>query len=92
MPLDESDSIRARKRALRRAIVAQVLALDPAAQRADEAALTDRFLGLPGFAPARTVLLYVNAFPEEIATGPLLAEAFRQGKAVILPRAAATPP
>jgi 5-formyltetrahydrofolate cyclo-ligase len=86
MPSEERDSIRARKRALRRTVVAQVLALEPVARRADEAVLADTFPGLAGFAPARTVLLYFNTFPEEIATGPLLAEAFRRGKAVILPR------
>jgi 5-formyltetrahydrofolate cyclo-ligase len=80
------EPIRRRKRALRRAVTARVLALEPAARRRDEAALVDRFPTLPGFAPARTVLLYASAFPEEIATGPLLAEAFRRGKAVVLPR------
>jgi 5-formyltetrahydrofolate cyclo-ligase len=67
-------------------MVGRILALDPAARRREEAALSERFPALPGLAAARTVLLYVTAFPEEIATGELLARVLEQGKRLICPR------
>jgi 5-formyltetrahydrofolate cyclo-ligase len=78
--------IRAEKRALRRAAVAGILAMDPAERRRQEAALAERLPGLPGFAGAGVVLLYANAFPEEIATGPLLRAALEAGKRLACPR------
>src|SRR5437879_13596595 len=60
----------AQKRALRRAMVARIMAMDPERRREQEAALADRLAALPGFAEAETVLLYVTALPEEVATGP----------------------
>ena len=44
------------------------------------------FAALPGFAAARSVLLYVTAFPEEIATGPLLVQTLDHGKCLVCPR------
>jgi 5-formyltetrahydrofolate cyclo-ligase len=81
-----AEPFRERKRELRRAIVGRILALDPESRRRDETLLADRFATLPGFAEAETVLLYVTAFPEEIATGPMLDQALARGKRLVCPR------
>src|SRR5262249_47537639 len=75
-----AEELRERKRALRKSMVERILALDRQRRRQDEALLAARFVGLPGFATARSVLLYVTAFPEEIATGPLLEQTLERGK------------
>jgi 5-formyltetrahydrofolate cyclo-ligase len=80
-----AEEIRLKKRALRREIITRVLALDHDQRRRDEALLLAQFPALPGFATARTVLLYATAFPEEIATGPLLEHALQQGKVLLCP-------
>jgi 5-formyltetrahydrofolate cyclo-ligase len=77
---------KAEKRVLRRAIVERLLAMDPLDRRAQEAELSARLAGLPGFAEAEVVLLYVSAFPEEIATAPLLQLALALGKRLACPR------
>ncbi len=41
---------------------------------------------LPGFAAAKTVLLYVSAFPEEFETRPMLGQALGLGKQLVCPR------
>jgi 5-formyltetrahydrofolate cyclo-ligase len=79
-------AVRLRKRALRREMVARILALDPVQRRRDDALLAARFPALPGFARAHTVLLYASAFPEEIATGPMLKRALEAGKRLVCPR------
>lgn len=71
---------------MRKATVARILALDPSARRAEEAALAERFPRLPGFEAAERVLLYASAFPEEIATAPLIDDALARRKTVICPR------
>lgn len=76
----------ATKRQWRRSIVAAIAALDPADRHEQECALVDAFDALPGWAEARTVLLYVSAFAEEIRTAPFLSMAYDAGKRVILPR------
>ena len=76
----------AEKQRLRREIVSRVLALDPADRRRQEDWLAERFATLPGFAAAKTVLLYVSAFPEEFTTGPMLRQALDQGKRLVCPR------
>jgi len=78
--------LRQRKRALRKSMVERILALDPERRRHDEALLAARFSALPGLAAARSVLLYVTAFPEEIATGPLLVRTLECGKDLVCPR------
>lgn len=78
--------IRARKRALRRAMVARILDLPSAARVAQESALIQRFPALPGYRAAGTVLLYATAFPEELVTDPLLEHALSAGKRLVLPR------
>ena len=80
------DDLRRCKRLLRKAIVTQILALDPAERQQQDTALRDRFPALPGFAEAQTVLLYASAFPEEFATGPLLTMAREAGKRLACPR------
>ena len=77
--------IRSQKQSLRRAMIDRILALDPDDRRGQEAALADRFAVLPGFEEARTVLLYVSAFPEEIATGPMLLGTLGPGQEAGLP-------
>ncbi|SIO21524.1 5-formyltetrahydrofolate cyclo-ligase [Singulisphaera sp. GP187] len=78
--------LRARKRELRKAMVERILALDPADRRTHEANLAARFTSLPGFAAAKSVLLYATAFPEEIATQSMLEVALEQGKHLVCPR------
>lgn len=74
------------KRALRRQVIAQIRALQPADRAAQEAALFDRLSTLPSFSTAHTILLYASHFPEEIATGPLIDLVVSQGRKVVLPR------
>ena len=77
--------IPARKQALRRAVLASILKLDRPERDRQEAILVERFAALPGLAGARTVLLYVSAFPEEIATSPMLRLALARGQVLICP-------
>ena len=81
-----SMDIPAQKQAIRRAMVERILALDPDDRRRQEADLTRRLATLPGFEAAGTVLLYVSAFPEEIATGPALRQVLSLGKRLVCPR------
>jgi 5-formyltetrahydrofolate cyclo-ligase len=81
-----AEQLRQGKRALRKSMVERVLALDLERRRHDEVLLAARFSALPGFAEARSVLLYVMAFPEEIATGPLLVQTLECGKDLVCPR------
>jgi 5-formyltetrahydrofolate cyclo-ligase len=74
------------KREWRRTILSAIAALDPQERQAQESALVDAFLALPGWAEARTVLLYVSAFPEELRTAPFLSMSYDAGKRLILPR------
>ena len=85
-PIGTGMDLRTKKRELRRAVIARILALDPARRRLEEADLAARLGALPGFAAAETVLMYATAFPEEIATGPMLEEALRLGKRLVCPR------
>lgn len=74
------------KRQWRRSILAAIATLDRDERRDQEAALIAAFPGLPGWAEAGTVLLYVSAFAEEIRTARLLSMAYEAGKRVVLPR------
>ena len=78
--------IPALKQALRREVVARVLAMKPDRRREQEAGLLGLFPTLPGYGEAETVLLFASAFPEEYDTAPFLRHAFGQGKQVICPR------
>jgi 5-formyltetrahydrofolate cyclo-ligase len=83
---EASSELVATKRRWRRSILAAVATLDADDRHAQESALVDAFAGLPGWAEARTVLLYASAFAEEIRTAPFLSMAYDAGKRVILPR------
>jgi 5-formyltetrahydrofolate cyclo-ligase len=76
----------AKKRTLRRVLVDRILGLDPRDRRAQESALAARFPSLPGYEGAGLVLLYVTAFPEEIATGSMLRDVLERGKRLACPR------
>jgi 5-formyltetrahydrofolate cyclo-ligase len=70
----------------RQAIIAAVAALDSGVRRCQEGSLVAAVPDLPGFAAARTVLLYVWAFPEEFKTAAILACASDARKKVLCPR------
>jgi 5-formyltetrahydrofolate cyclo-ligase len=74
------------KRELRRSMQATVAALDPDERRAQEDSLIAIFPDLPGFAEARSVLLFIPTFPEEPKTMELLSIAFGLRKHVLCPR------
>lgn len=76
----------AQKRVLRKTMVERILALAPEVRNEQEATLAARFSELPGFAAAGVVLLYVTAFPEEIATRSMLQTALERGKVLVCPR------
>ena len=59
--------------------------MDPEDRRAQESGLLGRLEALPGFEPARLVLLYASAFPEEVDTGPMLRRVVSSGKQLVLP-------
>ncbi|CAN5766353.1 5-formyltetrahydrofolate cyclo-ligase [soil metagenome] len=80
------DDLKARKRELRRLMVERVLAMAPEQRRAEQAALVDRFVTLPGLDRASTVLLYASHFPEEIDTAPMLRLLLEQGRRLVCPR------
>jgi 5-formyltetrahydrofolate cyclo-ligase len=77
---------RHQKRTLRRSIKESILRLDPDVRAAAEAQLIAQFPALPGYAAAHTVLLYVNAFAEEINTRSFFLHALAAGKRVLCPR------
>jgi len=74
------------KAELRRSFRATITALDPDARRVQERALLARFPCLPGFAEARSVLLFVSALPEEPQTSELFSLAYEMKKDVLCPR------
>ena len=67
-------------------MVGRILEMEPGARRREEDELAARFATLPGLAEARTVLLYVTAFPEEIDTRPMLDHLLETGRDVLCPR------
>jgi 5-formyltetrahydrofolate cyclo-ligase len=85
-PLMDRDATKQAKRTLRRAIRQRILALDPVEKQRQESALIAACQRLPGFGPARTVLLYVSAFPEEINTAPLMEAVRSRGSVLVVPR------
>ena len=76
----------AEKRRLRRLVRKRILAMDSLERARQEAALRCAVEGLPGFAEARTVLLYAACFPEEIQTEPIALRAQELGKQLVYPR------
>lgn len=84
--MERDPALRLRKRELRRIVVASILRLQPAIRREQEGFLSRSFINLPGLTKARTVLLYVNAFPEELDARPYLLHCLERGMRVVLPR------
>jgi 5-formyltetrahydrofolate cyclo-ligase len=84
--MQESGGSKLLKQSLRRSIRSSILALAPRVRAAEEAALFARLPTLPGYAAARTVLLYLKAFPEEIDTHLIVTQAAAAGKRVLCPR------
>jgi 5-formyltetrahydrofolate cyclo-ligase len=80
------DDPRATKRALRLALRALILGMNPELRAREESALAERLPGLPGFREAATILLYASVFPEEFDTGPMLRHALDLGKRLLCPR------
>lgn len=76
------------KRRLRAETIAAILDIDEADRAVGESRIMATILGLASYREAGTVLLYLKAFPEEIETGPLLADAMARGKRVVCPRVA----
>ncbi len=74
------------KRRLRAETVAAVLNIGEADRAAREARILADVRALPSYRAAATVLLYLKAFPEEIETAPLVADARALGKRVVYPR------
>jgi 5-formyltetrahydrofolate cyclo-ligase len=79
-------AVRDAKRAMRAAVRAAVIGLDPALRSQEERAVLDQVDRLPGFVQAGTLLLYVSALPDEIPTMGLIAAALDRGQVVVLPR------
>ena len=73
------------KAEIRRAALARRDALAPALRREYGAIVLDRILAGAEFRRARTVMAYAS-FGSEPDTGPLLAEALRSGKRLLLPK------
>lgn len=74
------------KRALRDRIRQEILAMDSTVRLGIEADIRSRCWEAPGLAAARTILLYASAFPEEIATAPLLRRVRDEGRTLLCPR------
>lgn len=67
-------------------MIAEILAIEPARRSSAESRLLELFPELPGYKEAASVLLYANAFPEEIDTRPLMHVALEAGKRLLCPR------
>jgi 5-formyltetrahydrofolate cyclo-ligase len=78
--------LKAQKVLMRREVIARIMAMNSVDRQSQESELARRFEELPGVAEARTVLLYVSAFPEEFDTRPLLLRTLEQGKRLVLPK------
>ncbi|APW60063.1 5-formyltetrahydrofolate cyclo-ligase [Paludisphaera borealis] len=79
-------AVKAFKKALRMSTIQAIRDLDPDVRRAQEALLLDQVAELPEYRDAKTLLLYVKAFDEEIDTLPLIAKALEASRRVICPR------
>jgi len=84
--MERDPSKRLLKRSLRRQMVAAVMSIVGPERSSQQARLIKSVAGLPGLDQAGTVLLYVNAFPEELNTRPLLTDALSRGQRLICPR------
>ncbi len=84
--MDQINSCRHSKQALRRLVKRTILSLSPDLRTTFENDLHARFPELPGYGHATTVLLYVTAFAEEISTRLCLLHALNAGKRLLCPR------
>jgi 5-formyltetrahydrofolate cyclo-ligase len=80
-----SHRLKARKRALRREVLAARDALAPGDRHAWSERIADRLLGLPELEGVGTVLAFWS-FGSEVETGPLIERLVREGRTVALPR------
>lgn len=78
--------MKSQKRALRRSTIEAILALDPAERAESERRVLATIADLPSFRDAKSVLLYIRAFPEEIDAAPLVRRALDGFKRLICPR------
>ena len=85
MPKNDLD-VSLLKPLMRRQTIERILAMSSELRDRETRELIVRFPSLPGWITAGTVLLYANAFPEEIETGPLLELALNSGKRLLCPR------
>lgn len=79
------DEVRAKKRHIRREILAVRDALTEEQQRRASCLITERLLGHQWFYRSESLLCYVS-YGSELDTGELIREALRLGKAVYVPR------
>lgn len=75
------------KDVIREAIFALRKNIPPSKRKSDAEKLQQKFIDLPEFFAAKVVALYVGR-DDEVDTRPIIREALRQGKTVILPRVA----
>jgi 5-formyltetrahydrofolate cyclo-ligase len=80
-----SHRLKRAKATLRRAVLAQRDALEPADRAARSAAIADRVLGLPELADARSVMAFWS-FGSEVETQPIIHGLHADGARVVLPR------
>ena len=78
-------SVKRIKTALRREVVARVVAMAPADRMNQEKGLADRLPSLPGIDEARTVLLYDGVFGDEINTRAFFGILRELGKTILYP-------
>jgi 5-formyltetrahydrofolate cyclo-ligase len=84
--MDQSNWRGRSKADLRRSVKAAILSIDPATREIEESFLAGLFPRLPGFASARTVLLYARAFAEELETSLFFKYALDLNKRIACPR------
>lgn len=74
------------KRAIRKDVIARILAMSSHDRAQQQEAIDSTFPTLPGFLGARMVLLYVSAFPEEFDTSSMIRLAIEANKRLVCPR------
>lgn len=84
--MESNPAVKAFKKALRASTIQSIGDLDPAVRQAQEAQLLADVAELPGYRDAKSLLLYVKAFDEEIDTLPLIVRELEASRRVICPR------
>ncbi len=72
-------------------MIDRIDSLSPEDRLSQESSLFHSFPSLPGLDQAKTILLYLSAFREEIPTRDLWRQARDMGKRILLPRVARNP-